>query len=301
MSDIRKKVEIMANEELYIGCHVSMSGPEYYLGSVKEALSYEANTFMFYTGAPQNTIRLPLERLRIEEGRALIKSSGLDESKIVVHAPYIINIANKLNVDTYELGKKHLLSELKRTYDFGPKILVLHPGSHVGTGEENGLESIIEALNQVLSNDGTDVKIALETMAGKGSEMGTSFEQLAHIISHLEKPERVGVCLDTCHINDNGLDVGDFDTILKDFDKTIGLNKLLVVHVNDTKNPMGAHKDRHENIGYGFLGFDILNKVVHHPLLKGIPMILETPYYEGNPPYKKEIEMFRKQSFEDWR
>lgn len=291
----------MANEELYIGCHVSMSGPEYYLGSVKEALSYEANTFMFYTGAPQNTIRLPLERLRIEEGRALIKSSGLDESKIVVHAPYIINIANKLNVDTYELGKKHLLSELKRTHAFGPKILVLHPGSHVGTGEENGLESIIEALNEVLSNDGTDVKIALETMAGKGSEMGTSFEQLAHIISRLEKPERVGVCLDTCHINDNGLDVGDFDTILKDFDKTIGLNKLLVVHVNDTKNPMGAHKDRHENIGYGFLGFDILNKVVHHPLLKGIPMILETPYYEGNPPYKKEIEMFRKQSFEDWR
>ena len=291
----------MANEELYIGCHVSMSGPEYYLGSVKEALSYEANTFMFYTGAPQNTIRLPLERLRIEEGRALIKSSGLDESKIVVHAPYIINIANKLNVDTYELGKKHLLSELKRTYAFGPKILVLHPGSHVGTGEENGLESIIEALNEVLSNDGTDVKIALETMAGKGSEMGTSFEQLAYIISHLEKPERVGVCLDTCHINDNGLDVGDFDTILKDFDKTIGLNKLFVVHINDTKNPMGAHKDRHENIGYGFLGFDILNKVVHHPLLKGIPMILETPYYEGNPPYKKEIEMFRKQSFEDWR
>lgn len=177
----------------------------------------------------------------------------------------------------------------------------MHPGSHVGTGEENGLESIIEALNEVLSNDGTDVKIALETMAGKGSEMGTSFEQLAHIISHLEKPERVGICLDTCHINDNGLDVGDFDTILKDFDKTIGLNKLLVVHVNDTKNPMGAHKDRHENIGYGFLGFNILNKVVHHPLLKGIPMILETPYYEGNPPYKKEIEMFRKQSFEDWR
>lgn len=291
----------MANEELFIGSHVSMSGPEYYLGSVKEALSYEANTFMFYTGAPQNTFRLPLERLRIEEGRALIKSSGLDESKIVVHAPYIINIANKLNPDVYDLGKKHLLSELKRTFAFGPKILVLHPGSHVGTGEENGLTSIIEALNEVLSNDGTDVKIALETMAGKGSEMGTSFEQLAYIISHLEKPERVGICLDTCHINDNGLDVADIDTVLKDFDKTIGLNKLLVVHVNDTKNPMGAHKDRHENIGYGYLGFDTLNKVVHHPLLKGIPMILETPYYEGNPPYKKEIEMFRKQSFEDWR
>lgn len=291
----------MDNENLYIGCHVSMSGPEYYLGSVKEALSYEANTFMFYTGAPQNTIRLPLERLRIDEGRALIKQSGLDESKIVVHAPYIINIANQLNVDTYELGKKHLLSELKRTYAFGPKILVLHPGSHVGTGEENGLESIVKALDEVLDQDGTDVKIALETMAGKGSEMGTSFEQLKQIISSIKHPERVGVCLDTCHINDNNMNVANFDEVLSSFDKVIGLDKLLVVHVNDSKNPLGAHKDRHENIGYGYLGFETLNKVVHHPLLKGIPMILETPYYEGNPPYKKEIEMFRKQVFEDWR
>ena len=291
----------MDNENLYIGCHVSMSGPEYYLGSVKEALSYEANTFMFYTGAPQNTIRLPLERLRIDEGRALIKQSGLDESKIVVHAPYIINIANQLNVDTYELGKKHLLSELKRTYAFGPKILVLHPGSHVGTGEENGLESIVKALDEVLDQDGTDVKIALETMAGKGSEMGTSFEQLKQIISSIKHPERVGVCLDTCHINDNNMDVANFDEVLSNFDKVIGLDKLLVVHVNDSKNPLGAHKDRHENIGYGYLGFETLNRVVHHPLLKGIPMILETPYYEGNPPYKKEIEMFRKQVFEDWR
>ena len=291
----------MDNENLYIGCHVSMSGPEYYLGSVKEALSYEANTFMFYTGAPQNTIRLPLERLRIDEGRALVKQSGLDESKIVVHAPYIINIANQLNVDTYELGKKHLLSELKRTYAFGPKILVLHPGSHVGTGEENGLESIVKALDEVLDQDDTDVKIALETMAGKGSEMGTSFEQLKQIISSIKHPERVGVCLDTCHINDNNMDVANFDEVLSNFDKVIGLDKLLVVHVNDSKNPLGAHKDRHENIGYGYLGFETLNKVVHHPLLKGIPMILETPYYEGNPPYKKEIEMFRKQVFEDWR
>ena len=291
----------MANEELYIGSHVSMSAPEYYLGAVKEALSYEANTFMFYTGAPQNTIRLPLEKLRIEEGRALIKEKGLDENKIIVHAPYIINIANQLNVDTYELGKKHLISELRRTAAFGPKILVLHPGSHVSTGFENGLDSIVKALNEVLDEDGTDVKIALETMAGKGSEMGTSFEDIATIISSLKKKDRVGVCLDTCHINDAGYDITKIDDVLKHFDETIGLNKLLVVHVNDTKNPMGAHKDRHENIGYGYLGFETLNKVVHHPLLKGIPMILETPYYQSNPPYKKEIEMFRKQQFEDWR
>ena len=301
MKDIEGKTVIMANEELYIGSHVSMSGPEYYVGSVKEALSYGANTFMFYTGAPQNTFRLPLERLRIEEGRALLKANGIDESKIVVHAPYIINIANQLNPDIYDLGKRNLLNELRRTNAFGPKILVLHPGSHVGTGVENGLDSIIKALNEILDEDGTDVKIALETMAGKGSEMGTSFEQLKQIISSLKKPERVGVCLDTCHISDNGLDVADFDAILKQFDEIIGLNKLLVVHVNDSKNPVGAHKDRHENIGYGFIGFENLNKVVHHPLLKGIPMILETPYYQENPPYKKEIEMFRKQAFEDWR
>ena len=291
----------MANENLYLGCHVSMSGPDYYLGSVKEALSYEANTFMFYTGAPQNTIRLPLERLKIAEGRALIKESGLDENKIVVHAPYIINIANQLNVDNYEMGKRHLLNEIQRTYAFGPKILVLHPGSHVSTGEENGIDSIVKALNEVLDQDNTDVKIALETMAGKGSEMGTSFEQFKEIISKLNKPERVGICLDTCHINDNDFDVSDIDSILDSFDKILGLDKLLVVHVNDTKNPRGAHKDRHENIGYGYLGFETLNKVVHHQRLQGIPMILETPYYEGNPPYKKEIEMFRKQSFEDWR
>lgn len=291
----------MANDELFIGSHVSMSGPEYYVGSVKEAISYGSNTFMFYTGAPQNTIRLPLERLRIEEGRALLKANGFDESKLVVHAPYIINIGNQLNVDTYELGKKHLLSELRRTAAFGPKILVLHPGSHVQTGLENGLESIVRALDEVLAIDGTDVKIALETMAGKGSEVGTDFEQVQYIISHAKYSQRLGVCMDTCHINDAGYDVKDIDNVLKEFDRIIGLDRLLVVHVNDTKNPQGAHKDRHENIGYGHLGFETLCNVVHHPLLKGIPMILETPYYEGNPPYKKEIEMLRNKTFEDWR
>ena len=292
---------IMNNEELFLGSHVSMSGPDYYLGSVKEALSYGSNTFMFYTGAPQNTIRLPLEKLKIEEGRQLIKSSGLDESKIVVHAPYLINIANQLNEETYELSKRQLLNELKRTYAFGPKVLVLHPGSHVKTGVENGIDSIVNALDEVLSDDGTDVKIALETMAGKGSEMGTSFNELKEILNRLKFPERVGICMDTCHIDDAGYDVKNIDNILKEFDSIIGLDKLLVVHVNDSKNPLGAHKDRHENIGYGFLGFETLYKVVHHPLLKGIPMILETPYFEGNTPYKKEIEMLRVGRFEDWK
>lgn len=278
-----------------------MSGPDFYLGSVKEALSYGANTFMFYTGAPQNSYRLPLERLKIDEARKLIKDSGIDESKIIVHAPYIINLSNQLNESLFEISKSSLERELKRTYAFGPKILVLHPGAHVGTGTENGLASLIRGLDEVLDKDGTDVKIALETMAGKGTEIGTSFEQFAYVLSKIKHPERVGICLDTCHISDDGMDVDDIDAILKSFDEIIGLDKLLCLHINDSKNPVGAHKDRHENIGYGFIGFDALNRVVHHPLLKGIPMELETPYIDGVAPYKKEIEMLRKGEFEDWR
>lgn len=288
-------------DDILIGSHVSMSGPEYYVGSVKEALSYESNTFMFYTGAPQNTIRLPLEKLRIPEGIALLKANGLDENKIIVHAPYIINIANQLNVDNYELGKRNLLNELKRTAAFGSKTLVLHPGSHVGTGIENGIDSIVKALDEVLSKDGTDVKIALETMAGKGSEMGTSFEQLNEIISKCKYHDRIGICLDTCHISDNNYDIHDFDKILDNVENTVGLDKLLVIHVNDSKNPIGSHKDRHENLGYGEIGFEPLNAIVHNTRVKGVPKILETPYVDGNPPYKIEIEMLRQSKFKDWK
>ena len=288
-------------DKLLIGSHVSMSSPKYYLGSVEEAISYDSTTFMFYTGAPQNSFRLPLEKLKIEEGRALIKEHGFDESKIVVHAPYIINIANQLNEGNYEMAKSVLLNEVKRTAGFGCKILVLHPGSHVNTGVENGVDSIVKALNWVLSQDGTDVKIALETMAGKGSEMGTSFEQMQEIISKTNYPERIGICLDTCHISDNNYDIREFESILDNVENTVGLDKLLVVHVNDSKNPIGAHKDRHENIGYGEIGFESLNAVVHNPRIKDVPKILETPYVNDQPPYKKEIEMLKNAKFENWR
>ena len=288
-------------DKILIGSHVSMSAPKYYLGSVEEAISYGANTLMFYTGAPQNAFRSPLEKLKIEEGRALLKEHGFDESKIVVHAPYIINIANQLNEGNYNMAKSVLLNEVKRTAGFGCKTLVLHPGSHVNTSVENGVDSIVKALDWVLKQDGTDVKIALETMAGKGSEMGTSFEQMQEIIFKCKHPERVGICLDTCHINDNNYAVSDFEKILDNIEKTIGLDKLLVVHVNDSKNDLGAHKDRHENIGYGFIGFDALNKVVHNPRIKDVPKILETPYVGDKPPYKEEIEMFNNSKFVDWR
>lgn len=301
MKDIKRKIVKMANEEVYLGSHVSMSAPDYYLGSVREALSYGANTLMFYTGAPQNTFRLPLERLKIAEGRALLKEQGIDETKVVVHAPYIINIANQLNENVYDLAQKALAIELQRTAAFGVKIMVLHPGSHVSTGVENGISSIVKALDHVLDQDHSDVKIALETMAGKGGEMGSTFEQLAEIISKIKHPERVGVCLDTCHISDYGYNIKDIDSILMHFDQTIGLEKLLCIHINDSKNIPGSHKDRHENIGYGTIGFDALNAFVHHPLLKDIPKLLETPYIDGKAPYKEEIETLRKSQFKNWR
>ena len=288
-------------EEIYLGSHVGLTGPEYYLGSVKEALSYGSNTFMFYTGAPQNSFRKPLEELRIEEGRELWRKSGIDESKIIVHAPYIINGANSVKEDIRDLAKRLIVQELVRTEAIGVKTMVLHPGAHVGAGSEAGIQTLVDCLNEVFEEDGTNVRIAIETMAGKGSEIGRTFEEVAAIITTCKYSERLGVCLDTCHISDAGYDVSKFDEVLSQFDSIIGLDRLLAIHVNDSKNPIGAHKDRHENIGYGTIGFDALCKVVHHPRLRGIPMILETPYVGEDAPYKQEIEMLRKGSFVDWR
>lgn len=289
-------------DKILIGSHVSMKAPDYYLGSVKEALSYGSTTFMFYTGAPQNSFRLPLEKLKIEEGRKLITENSLDENKIIVHAPYILNIANQLNEQLYESSKEKLIIELERVKAFGLSILVLHPGSHVGTGVTNGLDSIVKALNDVFSRDNSDVKIALETMAGKGGEMGSSFDEFKFIIDHVEKKERIGVCLDTCHVNDEGKDVSKIDDLLKEFDEKIGLDKLLCIHINDSKNPCGSHKDRHENIGYGEIGFETISAYVHHPKLVNVPKILETPYFEGKAPYKEEIKMLKENKFvPSWR
>ena len=281
---------------MIIGSHVSMAGKEMLLGSVKEALSYGANTFMFYTGAPQSTARKPISQLRVDEAKELMKENGIDINNVVVHAPYIINLGNTIKEETYELAVRFLKEEIQRCEAIGATRLVLHPGSHVKAGEEVGLDKIVEGLNEVLT-DSQNVKIALETMAGKGSELGRTFEQIKYIIDHVEKSHLLGVCLDTCHIHDAGYDLSDFDTILNEFDRIIGLNRLLVVHVNDSKNVRGAHKDRHENIGYGYIGFDNLCKVVHHPKLKDVPKILETPYIEKIAPYKEEIEMLKNQTY----
>lgn len=279
---------------IYLGSHVGMSGKEMFLGSVKEALSYGANTFMVYTGAPQNTRRKEISELRIDEAKALMKEAGIEQ--FIVHAPYIINLANTVKPETFELAVSFLKVEIERTAAMGSKYLILHPGSHVNAGMEAGIQQIIKGLNMVLTAD-TPVYIALETMAGKGSEVGSRFEELKAIYDGVEHSEKLRVCIDTCHMSDAGYPVAsDFDAVLEEFDNIIGIDQIAVVHINDSKNPQGAHKDRHANIGDGYLGFDALHYVVHHPKLDNIPKILETPYIpnpdkEGEklPPYKEEI------------
>ncbi|MGK0554415.1 deoxyribonuclease IV [Macrococcus capreoli] len=288
---------------MLIGSHVSMSGKKMLLAAAEEAASYQASTFMIYTGAPQNTRRKPIEDLNIEAGLAFMKDNNL--SNIVVHAPYIINIANTVKPEVFELGVEFLQKEIERTEAIGAQDIVLHPGAHVGAGEEAGIQKIIEGLNEVLTND-NNVRIALETMAGKGSECGKSFEELAEIISGVTNNERLSVCFDTCHVHDAGYDiVNNLDGVLEEFDKIVGLDRIKVVHVNDSKNVLGARKDRHENFGFGNIGFDALSKVVYHDVFKAVPKILETPYVQvgddkknKKPPYKFEIEMIKNNQFD---
>ncbi len=283
-----------------IGSHVSMSGKKMLLGSSEEAVSYGANAFMIYTGAPQNTRRRPIEELNIENGRRHMAENGIVD--IVVHAPYIINIGNTTKKETFELGVNFLRNEIERTEAIGAKQIVLHPGAHVGAGAEKGIEKIIEGLNEVLHKD-QQVQIALETMAGKGSEVGRNFDELAKIIDGVKHDDKLSICFDTCHTHDAGYDViNDFDGVLDEFDRIIGLDRLKVLHVNDSKNVRGAGKDRHENIGFGHIGFDALRYIVHHPQLEDLPKILETPYVgedkkNKKPPYRFEIEMLKGNAF----
>ncbi|MEH7178773.1 deoxyribonuclease IV [Neobacillus vireti] len=287
---------------LKIGSHVSMSGAKMLLAASEEAVSYGANTFMIYTGAPQNTRRKKIEDLNIEEGRRHMEENGI--SDIVVHAPYIINIGNTTNPDTFELGVRFLRTEIERTEALGAKQIVLHPGAHVGAGTEEGIKKIIEGLNEVLTGK-EQVQIALETMAGKGSECGKSFEELAMIIEGVHFSDKLSVCFDTCHTHDAGYNiVEDFDGVLNEFDKIVGIDKLKVLHINDSKNASGARKDRHENIGFGHIGFKALNYIVHHPQLTDVPKILETPFVgedkkNKKPPYLFEIGMLREQEFNE--
>ena len=276
---------------MIIGSHVSMSAPDYLLGAVKEAVSYDANALMIYTGPPQNTRRKPISEMKVKEAHELMQRHGICKQSMIVHAPYIINLANCLKPETYELAVEFLTKEIERVKELEATYLVLHPGSHVKAGEEAGLDEAMQNMG--------NVSIALETMSGKGSELGYRFEQLRYIIDHVKHGEALSVCLDTCHIHDAGYDIAHFDEVLREFDRIIGLERLACIHVNDSKNIQGAKKDRHANIGFGEIGYQTLYHIVHHPRLENVVKILETPYIEEHPPYQQEIAMLKSGSFDE--
>ena len=288
---------------MIIGSHVGF-GKDQLLGSVKEAISYNANTFMFYTGAPQNTMRKEIDENLTKEAQKIMIDNNIEISKVICHAPYIINLANNIDLSKWQFSINFLKEELRRCDILGISYMVLHPGSAVSLPRNEALQNIVDALNLVL-NGSSKCKILLETMAGKGSELGINLEELKMIIDNVRYP--LGVCLDTCHLNDSGVDLNNFDEYLDKFDEQIGLDKIYCIHINDSKNSINSHKDRHENIGYGTIGFDNLIKIIYNEKLKDVPKILETPYVGKDildkeriyPPYKFEIEMILNKQFDD--
>ena len=281
---------------LIIGSHVGFNSKEQLLGSLEESLKYGSNTFMFYTGAPQNTSRSKINDEITKKAIIKMKDNGMSLENIIVHAPYIINLANNKEDDKYNFSIRFLKEEVNRCEELGIKYMVLHPGSHVGLGVDIGLQNIIFGLNEVLKDDNS-VIILLETMAGKGTELGTNFQEIKTIIDGVNDKSKIGVCLDTCHLNDAGFNIAEFDKILDEFDSTVGLDYVHCVHINDSKNERGAHKDRHENIGYGTIGFNNLINVIYNKRLEKVPKILETPWIGDYAPYKDEIDMIKNKEF----
>ena len=283
--------------DLIIGSHVSFTKDTQLIGSINEALSYGSNTFMIYTGAPQNTNRIPLNKDLINKGKELLIENNINIDNIIVHAPYIINLANNKDEEFRSFTLNFLRQEIKRCEELGIKKLVLHPGSHVGVGEEIGLNNIIDGLNQVLDNN-SPVFILLETMSGKGTECCYKFEHIKYILDNVKLNDKLLVCMDSCHMSDAGYNIEDFDSLLDEFDNVVGINRLGAIHINDSKNNIGDKKDRHANIGYGTLGFNKLLNIIYNKRLENIPKILETPYIDNTyPPYKFEIEMIKNKEF----
>ncbi len=288
---------------LIIGSHVSF-GKNQLLGATEEAISYGSNTFMFYTGAPTNTVRKDIEETYTTKAKELMEQNNIDINNVVCHAPYIVNLGNASDPDKYAFSKEFIKKELIRCDEMGITKMVLHPGNAIGITEEEGLNNIANALNDILDGT-TKCLILLETMAGKGTERGRTTEELAYIINKVNRKEQIGVCLDTCHLNDGGYNVTKFDKYLDEFDSLIGIDKIKCIHINDSKNEQGSHKDRHANFGIGTLGFDTLINVIYNERLSNVPKILETPYIGDTddskeriyPPYKFEIEMIRNKEY----
>ena len=278
---------------MIIGSHVHFKTKQI-LDSVLEAVQYNANTFMFYTGAPQNTIRSSIKKEYLEEAKKIMAENNIDINNVICHAPYIINLANNLDEHKYEFSKEFLRKELDRCEELEVKYLVLHPGSSVKIDRNIAIDNIVRAINDITKEDDKCI-ILLETMAGKGTEIGCNLNEIAYIVKNVKN--KIGVCLDTCHLNDSGININNFDDYLDEFEKQVGIDKIKCVHINDSKNEINTHKDRHENFGFGTIGFDALMNVINNFRLKDVPKILETPYIEDKPPYKFEIEMIKEGKF----
>ncbi len=282
---------------LILGSHVSYKNDTQLVGSVKEALSYGSNTFMFYTGAPQNTQRGTINDLLTIDALNLMKENNIALENVICHAPYIVNLANNQDLEKYQFAQDFLRNEINRCETLGVRYIVLHPGSATKLERSYAIDNIVNGINNILVEEDSIV-ILLETMAGKGTELGINIDEIKYIIDHINFQDKVGVCLDTCHLNDSGIDIAKFDDYLSEFESKIGLNKIGCIHVNDSKNPINSHKDRHENLGFGTIGWDNLLNVIYHPSLENVPKILETPYVNRDfAPYKQEIEAIKNKQF----
>ena len=280
---------------MIIGSHVNFN-KEQLLGCVKQTLSFGANTFMFYTGAPQNTVRKEIDLDLTKQAFNYMKENNIDINNVICHAPYIINLANKEKEDSWNFSISFLKNEINRINMMQVKYIVVHPGNSLKLDKMDALHNISDALNLVI-DENTIPMILIETMAGKGSECGINIYELKEIYNNIILKDKVGFCLDTCHLNDSGVDISDFDSYLDEFEEQIGIEKIKCVHINDSKNDLGMKKDRHANLGYGTIGFNNLINVIYNPRLKNVPKILETPWIEEYPPYKIEIDMIKSKKF----
>ncbi len=278
----------MKNNKLLLGSHVGFKSKKYLIDSVNETVTYDGNCFMVFTGPPQNFNRKDIDKLQVAEAHRIMDEHNLKKEHIVVHAPYLINLASPKE-STRQLGLRQLIVEINRTHEIGSKLLVLHPGSALDLERTQAVDNVILGLNQALEQTNNDVIICVETMAGKGSEVGINYEEISKMVLGVKQKDRIGVCLDTCHMHESGIDISDPDKVLDDFEKYLSLEYIKVIHLNDSKNDIGARKDRHENIGYGKIGFEALVKWAHNQRLENVPKILETPYRDDKPIYKQEI------------
>lgn len=268
-----------------LGSHVSFKKPLYLVGASADSVANKANTMMIFLGAPQTSKRISVSNYRLEDYQKMY-SNIIPPEDIVVHAPYIINNASLVKA---EFANKFLIEEINRMNYIGAKYLVLHPGSYTTFSRQASIEQLIESLKFVISQT-KDVVICIETMAGKGTEIGTTFEEIVYIVESINSP-RVAICLDTCHVWDAGYNLHNYNEFIELLKSTRMINYLKVIHLNDSQNELGSHRDRHANIDQGKIGLETLQKIVHEPLFDNIPIILETPWVDGAPIYDKEIAM----------